>query len=205
MNCQSYKEGHHTHYIATRKLRDADRVPAQIVHIEANAFAVTVGGTTTTMYTHNPEHLIERLKTAKPGDIWQVVDYEYFNINLEEGRAWFHLSTTNTPCTYPREEVAKTKNQMTPENYRNFLRSFGYNPKSPAWKAWEEKMLNRFQKKAPLAPVAVISGSKVRTDNKQRWSIHCYACDKTVSEFVLNPRDLDAELAEHRALHNTTE
>lgn len=146
-NCQSYKEGHLTHYIATTKLRDADRVPGQIVHIEANAFAVTVGGTTTTMYTHNPEHLIERLKTAKPGDISKVVGYEYFNINLEEGRAWFHLNAINTPCTYPREEVAKTKNEMTPDKYLNFLRSFGYNHKDPVWKKWEEEKLNDFRKR----------------------------------------------------------
>jgi hypothetical protein len=51
------------------------------------------------------------------------------------------------------------------------------------------------------APIAVISGSKVLEDDLTRWSIHCYACQATVSEKVLNPRDLDEQLIIHRKSH----
>jgi hypothetical protein len=51
----------------------------------------------------------------------------------------------------------------------------------------------------------VISGLKVLEDDITRWGVFCYICSDFVSEFVINPGDLAAELTEHRALHNITE
>ena len=145
MECQSYNEGHRTHYKATTTLRDEERVPAAIVHIEGNSFAVTVDGVTQTMYYHQPELLIERLATAKPEDIVKVDGYDFFNINLEQGRAWFFLSSENTPCIFPMDDKEKTPQNQSETDYINFLRSHGYDHEAPAWKKWEEEKLVAFR------------------------------------------------------------
>jgi hypothetical protein len=51
----------------------------------------------------------------------------------------------------------------------------------------------------------VISGLKVLEDDITRWGVFCFICRDFVSEPVINPRDLDDQLAEHKAFHNITE
>ena len=63
----------------------------------------------------------------------------------------------------------------------------------------------RLQKERTVMTQVVISGLKVLEDDITRWGVFCYICSDFVSEFVINPGDLAAELTEHRALHNITE